>query len=177
MPAEIDRTLSQPVLDSTSIIIVEMIEKLIYTFLLSISPLGEARTGIPYAILQDVPFFLAFAVGLGGNLLIFPLLMWLIDTFSAKLWPNRMYRKGVVKLSRRAKNGVGPNMQKYGFWALMVFVMVPLPGTGAYLGTIAAYVLKIDRHKAFWAVSIGVIIACIVMAIGSYYGNKGLEML
>lgn len=154
-----------------------MIEKLIYTFLLSISPLGEARTGIPYAILQDVPFFWAFVVGLLGNLSIFPLLMWLIDTFNSKLWPNRTYRKGVVKLSKKAKNGVGPNMQKYGFWALMVFVMVPFPGTGAYMGTIAAYVLKIRRQKAFWAVTIGVIISCIIMAIGSYYGNKGLEML
>lgn len=154
-----------------------MIEKLIYTFLLSISPLGEARTGIPYAILQDVPFFWAFAIGLLGNLLIFPLLMWLIETFSAKLWPNRMYRRGVIKLSRRAKNGVGPNVRKYGFWALMLFVMVPLPGTGAYLGTIAAYVLKLERQNAFWAISIGVMISCIIMAIGSYYGNKGLEML
>src|SRR5690554_3761387 len=103
-----------------------MIEIIIYTFLLSISPLGEARTGIPYAILKDVPFFWAFVAGLLGNLLIFPFLMWLIDTFSAKLWPSRTYRKGVVKLSRRAKNGVGPNVQKYGFWALVIFVMMPL---------------------------------------------------
>ena len=154
-----------------------MIEKLIYTFLLSISPLGEARTGIPYAILQDVPFFWAFVVGLIGNLLIFPLLVWLIDTFSAKLWPNRTYRKGVINLSKRAKRGVGSNFEKYGFWALMLFVMVPLPGTGAYLGTIAAYVLKINRHKAFWAISIGVVISCLVMTVGAYYGNKGLEML
>lgn len=154
-----------------------MFEQLIYTFLISISPLGEARAGIPYAILRDVPFFWAFMVGVVGNLLIFPLLMWLIDTFSAKLWPSRTYRKGVISLSRRAKKGVGANLSKYGFWALMFFVMVPLPGTGAYLGTIAAHVLKIERSKAFWAVSLGVFISCMVMAIGSYYGNKGLELL
>lgn len=154
-----------------------MIENLIYTFLLSISPLGEARTGIPYAILQGVPFFLAFVIGLLGNLLIFPLLTWLIDTFSAKLWPNRLYRKGVIHLSKRAKKGVGPNIHKYGFWALMLFVMVPLPGTGAYLGTIAAYVLKLDRGNSFWAISLGVVVSCVVMAVGAYYGNKGLEML
>jgi len=154
-----------------------MIEHLIYAFILSISPLGEARTGIPYAILQGVPFFWAFAVGLIGNLLIFPVLMWLIDTFSAKLWPSRTYRKGVISLSRRAKKGVGANVEKYGFWALMLFVMIPLPGTGAYLGTIAAYVLKFERPQAFWAVSIGVFVSCAIMAIGSYYGNKGLEML
>ena len=154
-----------------------MFEKLLYTFLISISPFGEARAGIPYAVLNDIHIIWAFIIGLIGNLLIFPLLMWLIDTFSLKLWPNRTYRKGVVKLSRRAKKSVGKNFQKYGFWGLMVFVMIPLPGTGAYIGTIAAYVLKIERKRAFAATSIGVIISCVVMTVGAYYGNLGLDLL
>ncbi|MEX2593119.1 MAG: small multi-drug export protein [Anditalea sp.] len=154
-----------------------MLEKLLYTFLISISPFGEARAGIPYAILKDVPFSLAFTVGLLGNLLIFPLLMWLIETFSQKLWPSRTYRKGVINLSRRAKKGMGIKMEKYGFWALMILVMIPLPGTGAYIATIAAYVLKIERKKAFWSISLGVLISCIVMTVGAYFGNIGLDLL
>lgn len=154
-----------------------MFEKLIFTFLLSISPLGEARTGIPYAILNDVNIFLAFIIGLSANLMVFPIIMWLIDKFSIRLWPNKTYRKGVIKLSKRAKKSVGKNFQKYGFWGLMVFVMIPLPGTGAYIGTIAAYVLKIERKRAFVATSIGVLISCIVMATGAYFGNKGLNLL
>lgn len=154
-----------------------MFEKLLYTFLISISPFGEARAGIPYAVLNDIHIIWAFIIGLIANLLVFPLLMWLIDTFSIKLWPNRMYRKGVVKLSRRAKKSVGGKFQKYGFWALMLFVMIPLPGTGAYIGTIAAYVLKIERKRAFMATSIGVTLSCIVMAVGAYYGNLGLDLL
>ncbi len=154
-----------------------MLDELFYTFLLSLSPFGEARTGIPYAVLNDVPILLAFIIGMIANLLIFPILMWLIDTFNVKLWPNRTYRKGVVSLSRRAKNSVGVHNKKYGFWGLMVFVMIPLPGTGAYIGTIAAHVLKIDRKKAFLAVSTGVFISCIIMAIGSYFGNMGLDLL
>lgn len=154
-----------------------MLETLIYTFLLSISPFGEARAGIPYAVLNDLPLAWAFTVGLIANLLIFPILSWLIDTFSLKLWPNRTYRKSVVSLSRRAKKGVGNEVQKYGFWGLMIFVMIPLPGTGAYMGTIAAYVFKIGRGSAFLAISIGVVISCILMAAGSYFGNMGLESL
>ncbi|MFC7000007.1 COG2426 family protein [Rufibacter roseus] len=154
-----------------------MLEVLIYTFLLSISPLGEARAGIPYAVLNDFPVGWAFLVGLIGNLLVFPLLMWLIDTFSNKLWPSRRYRRGVIHFSKRAKRTVGAEVQKYGFWGLMVFVMIPLPGTGAYMGTIAAYVLKIERKKAFLATSLGVLVSCIVMAIGSYYGNLGWKSL
>lgn len=154
-----------------------MLEKILFSFLISLSPFGEARAGIPYAILQDVPFYLAFAIGLVANLLVYPLLMWLIETFSRKLWPSRTYRKGVINLSRRAKKGVGTNMEKYGFWALMLFVMIPLPGTGAYMGTIAAYVLKVERPKAFWSISLGVFISCALMAVGAYFGNRGLELL
>lgn len=154
-----------------------MIETFIYTFLLSISPFGEARAGIPYGVVNDLPFFWAFTVGLVANLLISPILMWLIDTFSKRLWPNRLYRRSAVSLTRRAKRGVGAGIEKYGFWGLMIFVMIPLPGTGAYIGTIAAYVLKIDRAKALLAISIGVLISCMLMAVGSYFADIGLESL
>lgn len=153
-----------------------MIEILVYTFLFSISPFGEARLGIPYAILNNVHFSVAFGIGLLANLCIYPILMWLIDTFNVKFWPYRPYKKGVIKLSQMAKKGVGPNIQKYGFWGLMIFVMIPLPGTGAYMGTIAAAIFKISRKKAFLAISIGVFISCVVMAIASYLGNLGLSL-
>lgn len=154
-----------------------MLEILIFTFLLSASPFGEARTGIPYAVVNDLPIAWAFVVGLVANLLIFPALMWVIDTFSRRLWSSRAYRRSAIHFSKRAKRGVGADIQKYGFWGLMIFVMIPLPGTGAYMGTIAAYVLKIDRGKAFLAISIGVLVSCILMAVGSYFGNMGLERL
>ncbi|WP_114783990.1 COG2426 family protein [Botryobacter ruber] len=124
-----------------------------------------------------MPLALAFAVSLLVNLFIFPILMWLIDTFSVRLWPNRLYRRAVINLSKQAKRVVGADIQKYGFGGLMVFVMIPLPGTGAYMGTIAAYVLRIERGKALLAVSLGVFISCILMAAGSYYGNMGLNFL
>lgn len=155
-----------------------MIEiKLLYVFLLSISPLGEARAGIPYGILNDVHIVWVFIVGLIANLLIFPLFMWLINTFSVKLWPLRPYKKSVVYFSRRAKKNIGATSQRFGFWALMLFVMIPLPGTGAYMGTIAAFVLKMERKRAFIAVSLGVLISCIIMTAGSHFGNLGLDLL
>ena len=119
----------------------------------------------------------ALLVGLLANLLIYPLLMIIIDTFNSRLWPNRHYKKAVVRLSRIARKKTGSSIEKYGFWGLMVFVMIPLPGTGAYLGTIAASIFKIERRKAFWAVSLGVFISCIIIAIASHYGNLGLEKL
>lgn len=150
-------------------------EILLYTFLLSISPLGEARSGIPYAILNDVHFAPAFLVGLIANLLVYPVFMWLIDNFNERLWIYRPYRKSVVKLSQMAKRSAGDNIRKYGFWGLMIFVMIPLPGTGAYSGTIAAALFKIERRAAFAAISLGILVSCLIMALVSYLGNLGLD--
>lgn len=154
-----------------------MLDHFIYTFLLSISPFGEARVGIPYGIINGIHPVWAFVTGLVANLLIFPLFIFLIDVFNNKLWRFRPYKKQSLKLARRAKNGVGAKIQKYGFWGLMVFVMIPLPVTGAYMGTIAAYVFKIRRRKAFVAISIGVAISCLLMAAGTHFGKMGINII
>ena len=154
-----------------------MLKILIYTFLLSILPFGEARVGIPYAVINNVHWLVALAIGLAGNLLVYPLFMWLIDRFSKKLWPFSFYKKSMIRFARLAKKGVGEKLQKHGFWGLMVFVMIPLPGTGAYMGTIAAALFKIERRKAFLAISLGTIISCILMAGGAYAGTVGWSLL
>ncbi|NTS39948.1 small multi-drug export protein [Flavisolibacter sp. BT320] len=154
-----------------------MLEILLYTFLFSISPFGEARVGIPYAVFNNVHYLLAFSVGLLGNILIYPLFMWLIDRFHQKLWPYTRYKKGTLWFARIAKKSAGDNIRKYGFWGLMVFVMIPLPGTGAYSGTIAAALFKIERRKAFLAITIGTLISCVIMAAGSYFSALGISLL
>ena len=154
-----------------------MIADLIHTFLLSISPLGEARIGIPYGIVNGLNPLLVFAVGLGANLLVYPVFKYLLDNFDTKLQKYRPYKKQSVKLARRAKSGVGKSIKKYGFWGLMVFVMIPLPVTGAYMGTIASHIFKIKRKKAFLAISLGVTISCTLMAAGTYLSKMGIELI
>lgn len=154
-----------------------MISDLIETFLISISPFGEARVGIPYGIVQGLHPLLAFVVGLVANLLVFPLLTGLINAFDAKLWRFRPYKRQSIKIVRRAKTGVGAKIQKYGFWGLMVFVMIPLPVTGAYMGTIAAYIFKIRKRHAVVAIGLGVLISCSIMAAGSYFGKMGITLI
>jgi uncharacterized membrane protein len=154
-----------------------MTNLIISTFLFSISPFGEARFGILYGILNGLNPFAAFLIGMVANLLIFPLVMFLLGAFNARLWKCKLYRKGALKLMRRAKNGVGKEIQKYGFWGLMIFVMIPLPVTGAYMASLAAYIFKIQRKQAFVAISLGVIISCLIMATGVHYGILGISML
>jgi uncharacterized membrane protein len=152
------------------------VEDLIFTFLFSISPFGEARVGIPYGILRGVNPYLAFLIGLSANLLVFPILIYLLDKFSVRLWRYKPYKKQSVKIIRRAKSGVGKQIHKYGFWGLMIFVMIPLPVTGAYMGTIAANVFKINRKKAMLAISLGLAVSCFLVAFGTQVSKMGIAL-
>lgn len=154
-----------------------MWSELLQTFLISISPLGEARVGIPYGMLHGQNPVLVYLIGMGANLLALPFFNWLLDTFDKKLWRFTWYRKRSVKLMRRAKDGVGASIKKYDFWGLMIFVMIPLPFTGAYMGVIAARVLNVHRPKAYRAIAIGVIISSTIIAATTYLGMLGVRLL
>lgn len=143
-----------------------------YTFLISISPLGEARLGIPYGALQGIPIGYAFLVGWVANLLVFPLFYKLIEFSNKMLWKSIWYKKFALYLSKRAKNKTQSSIKKYGLWGLMVFVMIPLPITGSYMGTLAAYILGIDYKKSFIAINVGVTISCVIISTMMYFGVK-----
>jgi uncharacterized membrane protein len=136
---------------------------ILVTFLISLSPFGEARAGIPYGELNGLPIFLVLVIGLTANLLIFPLFYRAIE-FSKKYFSkNEFYKKSVIYLSSRARSRTKTMIKKYGVWGLMVFVMIPLPVTGAYTGTIAAYIFRISYKKSLIAISIGVTISSIMV--------------
>ena len=80
------------------------------------------------------------------------------------LFKNRLYKKSAIYLSARARTKTKTVIQKYGAWGLMIFVMIPLPITGAYIGTIAAYVFGISYQKSFIAISSGITISSIMVA-------------
>lgn len=141
-----------------------MFKVILFTFLWSISPFGEARVGIPYGELNGLPVLLALAVGLAANLLVFPLFYPLINFFNKHLLKNKWYKKGAIKLSLRARTKTKSFIKKYGVWGLMVFVMIPLPVTGAYIGTIAAYIFGIEYKKSLIAISSGITISSILVA-------------
>lgn len=145
------------------------------TILLSLSPLGEARAGIPYGVVSGISVPVAFFIGLGANLLIFPVFYNLIDFLNKKFWSSRAYRKKAVSLTRKAKKNTEKVIEKYGFLGLMVFVMIPLPFTGAYMGTISAYLFRFEQKKAFYAVSLGVTISCVIVGILMYLGDKAVN--
>ena len=137
-----------------------MLKDILFTFLISFSPFGEARVGIPYGIEHtDLTLIWVFLIALSANLLVFPLFYRVIEFFNNHFLKSKWYRKAAIYLSLRARRKTGAVVQKYGAIGLMIFVMIPLPFTGAYIGTIAAYIFKINYKIGLLAINIGVLIA------------------
>jgi uncharacterized membrane protein len=146
-----------------------MFQDILFTFLISFSPFGEARAGIPYGELVGLPIMLVFIVGLVANLLVFPIFYKAIELANKHLWKNPLYKRTAIYLSSRARTKTKTIIKKYGVWGLMVFVMIPLPVTGAYIGTIAAYIFGISYQRSLIAISSGITISSTMVALFMYF--------
>ncbi|MBT5089511.1 MAG: small multi-drug export protein [Flavobacteriales bacterium] len=145
-----------------------MFQDILFTFLISFSPFGEARAGIPYGDLNGLPILWVFVIGLTANLLVFPVFYKMIELSNKHFFKYKFYKKSAIYLSSRAKTKTRTIIKKYGVWGLMVFVMIPLPVTGAYIGTIAAFIFGISYQKSLIAISTGITISSIMVATFMY---------
>lgn len=136
---------------------------MITAILWSISPFGESKVGIPYGIAQGVNSYLVFITCFLANLLVFPIMMYFLDNFNKGLVRWRPYKKVALWVAKRAKTGTGDKIQRFGVLGLALFVMIPLPGTGVYAGSIASYLFRIERKKAFIANAIGIFFSSIII--------------
>lgn len=152
-----------------------MILDLLVSMLWSISPLGEAKVGIPYALLNGVNIYLAFVFCFLANVLVFPMMSFFLTGLNRYFFKWYYYKKAAIFVARRAKVGAGNNVKKYGFWGLMIFVMLPIPGTGVYAGTIASYLFGIERKKAFWANTIGIFFSCVLVWVTTLLAMEGFN--
>lgn len=150
-----------------------MIQDIVVSFLWSISPFGEAKVGIPYGIAQGLNIYLVFLVAFVANVLVFPLMMFFLEKINHYLLAWNWYKKSALWVARRAKTGSGNKIQKYGFWGLIFFVMIPLPGTGVYAGSIATYLFKIERKKAFAANVIGIFFSSVIVWVTTVLTVQG----
>ncbi|KPM33049.1 Small multi-drug export protein [Croceitalea dokdonensis DOKDO 023] len=140
-----------------------MILDLITAILWSLSPFGESKVGIPYGIAQGVNSYLVFITCFLANLLVFPIMFFFLDHVNKGLIKWRPYKKAAVWVAKRAKLGTGDKIKRFGFFGLAIFVMIPLPGTGVYAGSIAAYLFGIERKKAFMANAVGIFFSSLII--------------
>ena len=151
----------------------EYVEELIFAMIVSATPL-EMKTGIPYAILQtEIPTFYAYFFCSAANVLAFPITYTFFEFLHKRFFKYKGYKKFSIKMARRAKDKTGKLVDKYGFWGILIFVLIPLPLTGAYMGSIASWVFGLNRKEAFASVAIGIMLSGIIVTIFSLAAKNG----
>ena len=150
---------------------------LFYAILLSILPIAELRGGIPYAIANDINPFVAYFFCVGANILAFPIVFLFLEFFHPMFMKVNIYKNIFDKFIIKTRKKVENKIDKYGFWGLMIFVMIPLPVTGAYTGSFAAWLFNIPKKKAFISVLLGVMISGMIVTTIMLTGIEALQFL
>ncbi len=134
-------------------------------FIISLCPIFECRLGMFTAIvlLQMNPF-VGFIISFLGNILPIPFILLLINWIFELLKKVPGINKLVFWLEEKTLKK-RDKIDKYGVWGLLLFVAIPLPGTGGWTGALLASLLHLDRKKSFGVIAIGVFIAGLIISI------------
>lgn len=136
------------------------------TIALGLMPISELRGAIPFAYLRGMPLGEAALLGAGANLLVSPLVFLFLSVFHRFIYAHwRWYARVFDKTVARARIKLSPKVDRYGFWGVVLFVGIPLPVTGAWTGTLGAWVLGLDRKRSMLAVSAGVVVAAVIVSL------------
>lgn len=148
------------------------INKNILIFIVSMLPIVELRGGLIAASILNVEFIKAFIICFIGNIIPVPFILLLIESIFKLLKKWNPTKKIVEKLESKSLSKK-EQIDKYGYLGLLLFVGVPLPGTGAWTGSLLAVLLNMNKKKSFIFISLGVLMAGIIMSIISYgiFGN------
>ncbi|MBR4308165.1 MAG: small multi-drug export protein [Oscillospiraceae bacterium] len=148
--------------------------KYLLTFLLSMVPVIELRGSIPFAILNGINPWLAFAISVVGNTC--PVILILLFIRRVFAWAKKYERLGkiVLKLERKAA-GKSDKVRKYEFFGLCLFVAIPLPGTGAWTGALIAAFVDMRIRRALPAIFIGMIVAGVIITLICALGIHALD--
>ena len=157
-----------------------MLKHILIVFLVSMVPLIELRGAVPYGVIFGLPLWLTFVVAIVGNMLPVPIiyffarkvLEWGCDKpVIGKFFTFCLEKghRGGEKLKAKAGRGL--------FWALLLFVGIPLPGTGAWTGTLAASLLDMGFKESVLACIGGVILAGIIMGTLSLLGMTAFGVI
>ncbi|MBN2099171.1 MAG: small multi-drug export protein [Dehalococcoidia bacterium] len=131
--------------------------------LISATPISELRGGIPVAYFRyDFEWYWAVLVAVVGNMLPIPFLLLLFDPV-VKLVSKVAWIKRLVEWFFRYTRRRGGLVEKYGWVGLTVFVGIPLPITGAWTGSVLAYLMGIEYKRALLAIFLGVLIAAVIV--------------
>lgn len=137
----------------------------LFTFLLAMVPVGELRGAIPYAVATGMAPGLAFSVAVFGNILIVPLLFLFLEFIHFRFLHLRYYRSAFDYFMARTRARAQRKVERYGYVGLFLLVAIPLPLTGAYTATIAAWFFGMRKWPAFLSICAGVLVAGVIVLL------------
>ena len=136
-------------------------------FIISMLPILELRGGLIAASLLKMKIIPSFVICFLGNIIPIPFILWLITPIFNKLKKTKMFSGMVNKIENKALSK-RDQIEKLQYIGLMLFVGIPLPGTGAWTGCLIAALLGMDKKKAMIYTILGVVMAGIIMLIFSF---------
>jgi uncharacterized membrane protein len=153
----------------------------LYVFVISMLPIIELRGSIPVGAAIGLPFYINYPLSVLGNMLPVPFILLLIPRLLDFLSRFKLFKPMVGWLRRKAEKNKTRvlvdgedateerrGMSKRVFFALALFVAIPLPGTGAWTGALVASLFNLPKRYSLLATLIGVLLSGVVMALASY---------
>ena len=141
--------------------------KEILVFIISLLPILELRGGLIAAALLGLDPIPSYIISIIGNLLPIPFILLLINKILDWMRKSKHFSKIANWLDSKVEKHKG-QIEKYGYLGVILFVGIPLPGTGAWTGSLIASVLEMDKKKTFLSVLLGVFLASIIMMVLSF---------
>lgn len=144
-----------------------LVSREVIVFIISMIPILELRGGLIAARLLGIEMLPAIVACVVGNVIPVPFILWFITPIFRWMKGTKLFKPLVDKLEGKAMKKKD-KIEKYEFWGLVLFVGIPLPGTGAWTGSLIASLLEVKFKKAFPAVMIGIALATVIMTFVSY---------
>ena len=138
-------------------------DPLIQGILLSLAPLSELRGGMIVAVAQGANPWLAWIFCTLANLFVSPIVFLFLSFLHSKLLWMPLYKRTFNYFLENARRKTHKYIERWGYIGLLVFVAIPLPFSGAYTGTLAAWFFGMKKPKAIAMISLGVVLASLLV--------------
>ncbi|MCQ2421774.1 MAG: small multi-drug export protein [Lachnospiraceae bacterium] len=145
----------------------QLIPKELFIFFISLLPLIELRGGVLVAKLLGVPLLRANLICIIGNIIPIPFILLFIKTIFAFMKKHNILKRFIEYLEKRAERK-SKGVDRGEFLFLLLFVGIPIPGTGAWMGSLIAALFDFDIKRASLAIFLGILLAAVIMSVVSY---------
>lgn len=155
--------------DAIKAFFLETVGEELCVFFCSLLPIIECRGAVPMGAAFGLPWWQTALFAAAGNILPVPFILLFIRKILAWMAGCRVkfFNRVAIWLNNKVEKNKG-KIEKYSYWGVMLFVAIPLPGTGAWTGTLIASVLEMEPKRSFIAALGGVMIATTIMTLVSY---------